>query len=88
MGDCFKINQINYKKHKAIKTTLISVICLLICEICVSQQDALYSQYMFNPLVLNPAVAGTAEGVSMVLLSRSQWLGFEGAPSTQTFSIH
>ena len=43
---------------------------------------------MHNPLVLNPAIAGTAEGVSMVFLHRNQWVGFEGAPATQTFSIH
>ena len=55
---------------------------------CVGQQDALYSQYMFNPLVLNPAYAGSREALSMVLLHRSQWWGFDGAPSTQTFSAH
>ena len=62
--------------------------CLLPAAYCSAQQDALYSQYMFNPLVLNPAYAGSREALSMVLLHRSQWWGFDGAPSTQTFSAH
>lgn len=53
-----------------------------------AQQDALYSQYMFNPFMINPAYAGSREGTSSVLLFREQWIGIDGAPSTQTFSIH
>lgn len=52
------------------------------------QQDAQYSQYMFNPMVLNPAYAGSREAVSATMLFRSQWLGIDGRPVTQTFSIH
>lgn len=52
------------------------------------QQDPQYSQYMFNPLIVNPAYAGSREAISAVLLHRSQWVGFKGAPTTQTFSIH
>ena len=53
-----------------------------------AQQDALYSQYMFNPFVINPGYAGSRESLSAVLLSRSQWLGIDGAPRTQTLSVH
>jgi len=53
-----------------------------------SQQDAVYDHYMFNQLVLNPAYAGSDGAMSLRLLHRSQWLGFEGAPTTQTLSIH
>mgnify|MGYP001318642347 CR=1 FL=1 len=53
-----------------------------------AQQDALYSQYMFNQLVINPAYAGSRESVSAVLLAREQWMKVDGAPSTQTFSMH
>ncbi|UKN02366.1 type IX secretion system membrane protein PorP/SprF [Paracrocinitomix mangrovi] len=52
------------------------------------QQDALYSQYMFNPFAINPAYAGTRNSYSMVLLHRSQWVGMPGAPSTQSFAMH
>ncbi len=54
----------------------------------VAQQDALYSQYMFDPFTINPAVAGSKSATSAVLLYRNQWVGFEGAPNTQSFSIH
>lgn len=53
-----------------------------------AQQDAQFTQYMFNPLVLNPAYAGSREGISGNMLYRDQWTAFEGAPVTQTFGIH
>lgn len=52
------------------------------------QQDPQFSQYMFNPLGVNPAYAGSREALSAVLVHRSQWVGLDGAPNTQTFSIH
>ena len=54
-----------------------------------AQQDPIYNQYMFNPLVINPAYAGSRNQMSVVILHRSQWLGFGGgAPNTQTASFH
>ncbi len=53
-----------------------------------AQQDPMYSQYMFNTLAFNPAYAGSADAFTAMLLSRHQWLGFPGAPSTQTLSVH
>jgi type IX secretion system PorP/SprF family membrane protein len=54
----------------------------------VAQQDPLYSQYMFNTLAFNPAYAGSADVFTMMALSRHQWVGFDGAPATQTFLAH
>lgn len=53
-----------------------------------AQQDAIYSQYMFNPFAINPAYAGSRNSYSAVLLHRSQWVGMPGAPRTQSFAIH
>lgn len=53
-----------------------------------AQQDPQFTQYMFNLLALNPAYAGSAERVSIKALSRHQWVGFEGAPTTQTLTVH
>lgn len=53
-----------------------------------AQQQPMYSQYMFNGLAINPAYAGSREVLSMMALHRDQWTGIEGAPETQTFSIH
>ncbi len=53
-----------------------------------AQQDALYSQYMFNTFTINPAFAGVKESASGLLLYRTQWVGFKGAPESGTFSFH
>lgn len=53
-----------------------------------AQQDAQFTHNMFNGLIYNPAVAGSKEMASALLLSRNQWVGFEGAPVTQTASIN
>lgn len=53
-----------------------------------AQHDPMYSQYMFNGLVLNPAYAGSRDQISMALIGRRQWTGMEGAPSTESFGIH
>lgn len=53
-----------------------------------AQQDAQYSQYMFNPLVYNPAYTGSREALSATLLLRRQWLGFEGGPATGMVTLH
>lgn len=53
-----------------------------------AQQDPLFSQYMFNTLAFNPAYAGSANVFTVMALSRHQWVGFDGAPSTQTVLAH
>lgn len=70
------------------RKVLFLLVFLLSIALGYAQQDPLFNKYMFNPLVLNPAYAGSREAMSAVLLHRSQWVGFEDAPSTQTFSIH
>ncbi len=52
-----------------------------------AQQDAQYSQYMFNQLALNPAFAGSRDRLSSSLLYRNQWTGIEGAPKTGALSV-
>lgn len=53
-----------------------------------AQQDALYSQYMFNPFAINPAYAGSRSSMSGVVLARKQWAGIDGAPTTGSFALH
>ena len=53
-----------------------------------AQQDPQYTQYMYNMSVINPAYAGSKEGVSGGVLHRQQWVGIEGAPTTETFFVH
>jgi type IX secretion system PorP/SprF family membrane protein len=52
-----------------------------------AQQEAMYTQYMFNALALNPAYAGSRNVISATGLYRYQWSGIDGAPKTTTFTI-
>ncbi len=52
------------------------------------QQDPMYTKYMFNSLTFNPAYAGSKDHMSIGLLHRTQWWGIQGAPTTQTLTIH
>ncbi|TDS56858.1 PorP/SprF family type IX secretion system membrane protein [Myroides indicus] len=53
-----------------------------------SQQDPQYTQYMYNTTNINPAYAGSRESLSIFGIHRTQWLGLDGAPQTNTFSIN
>ena len=53
-----------------------------------AQQDAQYTQYMYNTIVVNPAYAGSRQAMSIFALHRTQWVGLEGAPVTNSFSIN
>jgi type IX secretion system PorP/SprF family membrane protein len=53
-----------------------------------AQQDPQFSQYMFNPLSINPAYAGSRGVMNGAILLRSQWVGFDGAPKTQAVSLN
>lgn len=54
----------------------------------IAQQDAQYTQYMFNTLSVNPAYAGSRGQLTFASLYRSQWIGLEGAPETFTINLH
>lgn len=52
-----------------------------------AQQDPMYSQYVFNGLLINPAYAGSREVLSATALYRNQWINIPGAPKTGNFSL-
>ena len=54
----------------------------------VAQQLPQFTQYMYNTISINPAYTGSRETLSIVGLHRSQWVGLEGGPTTQTLSVH
>jgi len=70
------------------KTKLITLILGLIGMMGYSQQDSQYTQYMYNTININPAYAGSREVLSIFGLHRSQWIGLDGAPTTNAFSIN
>ena len=71
---------------KQIYLTLLLVVGLT--NITQAQQDALFSQYMFNHFAVNPAYAGSREAISLNIDHRAQWVGIDGAPTTTSFGIH
>lgn len=66
----------------------IFILVLLFTNSIYSQQDAQYTQYMYNTVSVNPGYAGSRGHISVAALHRSQWVGLDGAPRTQTFNIH
>lgn len=68
------------------KGILFTLLSLLATATGFAQQDAQYSQYMFNMLSVNPAYAGSRDVLSVTGLYRNQWVGLEGAPVTQTIT--
>lgn len=67
---------------------LLIVVLVLLGVKAHAQQDALFSQYMFNRLVINPAYSGSRDVLSATIVNRYQWVGMDGAPNTLTASIH
>ena len=77
------------------RTFLFSLALLLVAIFQVrAQQDAQFTQYMFNQLYYNPAFAGPSNGTTLTAIHRSQWFGYDGtvnqggAPSTQLISYN
>lgn len=65
---------------------LFFIACLVMMRLsALAQQDAQYSQYIFNGLYVSPAYAGYKQDFYVHSFARSQWTGFPGAP--QSFSI-
>lgn len=53
-----------------------------------AQQDAQFTQYMYNTININPAYAGSRGALSIFGLHRTQWVGLDGAPETNSFSVN
>lgn len=65
----------------------LALVLMLISSATFAQQDAMFSQYMFNGLAINPAYAGTRNVLSTTALFRKQWVRIPGSPTTETFTM-
>ncbi len=74
--------------RKIFKYVIVLILFCLHKQNIMAQQDPMFTQYMFNQLSINPAYAGTRDVMSLLLINRNQWVGFDGAPVTSTFSGH
>jgi type IX secretion system PorP/SprF family membrane protein len=75
-------------KYKHMKTRIIGLMVMFFTIVTSAQQDAQYTQYMYNTIVVNPAYAGSRQSMSIFALHRNQWVGVDGAPVTNSFSIN
>lgn len=64
------------------------LVLLLLSGSIYAQQDAQFTQYMYNTININPAYAGSRESMNVFILHRAQWVGLDGAPVINTASIH
>ncbi|KAA1242811.1 type IX secretion system membrane protein PorP/SprF [Aquimarina sp. RZ0] len=72
---------------KLIKKLIIPLLLYIIPITAEGQQDAQFTQYMYNTSSINPAYSGSRGMMSFSALHRQQWLSVEGAPTTQTFTF-
>ncbi|PJJ08181.1 type IX secretion system PorP/SprF family membrane protein [Flavobacterium sp. 1] len=70
------------------KTKLFSIVMMFAAIASFAQQDAQYTQYMYNTINVNPAYAGSRGALSFFALHRTQWVGLDGAPVTNTISVN
>jgi type IX secretion system PorP/SprF family membrane protein len=71
------------------KSIIIGILSLVFCMPRLSaQQDPQFTHYMYNTLSVNPAYAGSRDVLNISALHRQQWIGLDGAPTTQTVVIH
>lgn len=70
------------------RTKILYFAIMLLGFVSYSQQDAQYTQYMYNTINVNPAYAGSRGVMSIFGLHRTQWVGLDGAPTTNAFSVN
>lgn len=77
-----------YRKIDLKKGIVILLMLLFNIWNATAQQDPMFTQYMHNPVSINPAYAGSRGTLNFVALDRMQWVGLEGAPKTLTLSVN
>jgi type IX secretion system PorP/SprF family membrane protein len=70
------------------KTVLLCLLIFGLLPQLKAQQNAQFTQYMYNTITINPAYAGSRGVLSIIGVHRNQWAGLDGAPTTQTLSIN
>src|SRR5690606_10243131 len=70
------------------KAKILMALLALVSFSANAQQDAQFTQYMYNTININPAYAGSRGVLSIFGLHRTQWVGLDGAPATNAFSVN
>jgi type IX secretion system PorP/SprF family membrane protein len=64
------------------------LLCVSLGFFAKAQTDVKLSNFVFAPLIYNPAYAGSSDGYSATGFYTSQWVGFDGAPETLILTGH
>lgn len=70
------------------KTRILIFALIFTSLLSFAQQDAQFTQYMYNTININPAYAGSRGAMSLFGLHRTQWVGLDGAPVTNALSLN
>ena len=79
---------IQYKRRFIQRGIALGMLCTLVLSVASAQQEPIYTNFTQNTLNVNPAYAGSRDALTLTVLHRSQWVGVEGAPMTQTLTLH
>lgn len=82
------MRRMNLTLNNMKKSILLLIITLAFGNILNAQYDAMFTQYMFNEMYINPAYAGSKEAMAANLTHRQQWVSFPGRPITSSFTLH
>lgn len=70
------------------KKLVLTIVIIVATLQLFAQQEAMFTHYSFNTLAVNPGYAGSRDALTVTGLHRSQWVDFEGAPKTNTLTLH
>jgi type IX secretion system PorP/SprF family membrane protein len=74
------------KLPKILKKLALIFLLIAVKQMASAQQLPLYSQYLYNKYLINPAHAGSDGYTSLNITAREQWIGYSGAPRTYSIS--
>lgn len=83
-----QLYKLGNKHTKIMKSIIVFFVLILTGIVSFGQQDAQFTQYMYNTININPAYAGSRGFMSIFALHRTQWVGLDGAPVTNSFSVN
>lgn len=83
-----QLYKLGNKHTKIMKSIIVFFVLILTGIVSFGQQDAQFTQYMYNTININPAYAGSRGFMSLFALHRTQWVGLDGAPVTNSFSVN
>jgi type IX secretion system PorP/SprF family membrane protein len=85
------MKKLNRHENIAFRTRQATLLLSLLCvagSAALAQQESHYTHFMHNRVAFNPGAIGSERSAVFTALARSQWIGVDGAPQTQTVNFH